>query len=513
MTGLIIFFIFLLLFVIIVQIGRVSELAAKIRGEEEVELQNNNRQAKLLVAFMVAFLILSVGSAIYYKDVMLGYGPLVSASEHGGSLDSLFNYTLFFTGIVFIITHILLFWYSYKYRSIPGRKAIFQPHNNTLEIIWTVVPAVVMTFLVVNGLIVWNDVMGDVDSSSEYLEIEATGYQFAWDLRYPGADKQLATKDFRLIDPGTNPLGIDWSDDKAIDDIVLSGADKIVLPVDTMVRVRITAKDVLHNFYLPHFRVKMDAVPGLPTFFKFKPTITTAEFRQNLKEYPEWRQPYDPEDPDSKERWEMFDFELACAELCGKGHYSMKRIVEIVTREQYNDWINSKSPYYMDNIRNTDKDPRKGQLLDIEVKNRALELKSEFGKAIEDMTTPATEGTDAINEVIINLKNVFYNTGSASLNNNSRFELDNLTSLLKANPEVRAELRGHTDSTGNPDSNMSLSESRANNVMAYLIDKGIDASRLSSVGYGQNEPIDTNDTAEGRENNRRTELRVYSNSL
>lgn len=506
MTGLIIFLIFLLLGVIIVQIGRVSELAAKIRGEEEVEQQNTNRQAKLLMLFLVVFLVLGIGSAIYYKDVMLGYGPLVSASAHGGDIDSLFNWTLFFTGVVFVITHILLFWFSYKYRTMPGRKAKFQPHNNTLEIVWTVVPAVVMTFLVVNGLVVWNDVMTDLDPQSEYLEIEATGYQFAWDVRYPGADNKLATKNFRLIDPATNPLGIDWSDEKAIDDVVLSGADKIVLPVDTTVRVRITAKDVLHNFYLPHFRVKMDAIPGLPTYFIFKPITTTKEFRQNLRNYPEWRTPYDPEDPDSKERWEEFNYELACAELCGESHYAMRRIVEVVTREEYNDWIAEKNskPYYLTTIRGTENDPRIGELLEIEKRMRNVELTSEFTLAME---------AGSLEEKIINLKNVFYTTGSASLDDKSQSELDKLAELLTQFPEVNAEIRGHTDNVGEDELNFTLSESRASNVMQYLLNKGVSADRLSSVGFGKNLPIEPNDSADGRKQNRRTELRIISNSL
>lgn len=504
MTGLIIFLIFLLLGVIIVQIGRVSELASKIRGEEEVEQQSTNHQAKMLMLFLVLFLVLGLGSAYYYKDVMLGYGPLAAASDHGEDIDSLFNWTLFFTGIVFVITQILLFWFSYKYRTMPGRKAMFQPHNNTLEIIWTVVPAVVMTFLVVNGLVVWNEIMAE--PSGEYLEIEATGYQFAWDIRYPGADNKLATKNFRLIDPATNPLGIDWSDDKSIDDVILTGADKIVLPVDTTVRVRITSKDVLHNFYLPHFRVKMDAIPGLPTFFVFRPITTTKEFRKNLKNYPEWRTPYDPEDPESKERWEMFDYELACAELCGKSHYAMRRIVEIVTREEYNEWMAEKNtkPYYHTTIRGTDADPRKGELLDIEKKNRNIELTSEF--------TLATE-SESLEDKIINLKNIFYEIGSATLDNQSQSELDKLSQLLAQFPSVNAQIISHTDNQGDADLNYTLSESRAGNVRQYLLNKGINADRLSSVGFGEIQPIESNDSPEARESNGRTELRIISNLI
>ena len=357
MIGFIILLILVLLGVIVVQIGKVTELASKIRGEEEAEMQANNRTAVWLVIFMVVFLVGCIWSAIYYKNSMLGYGPLKSASAHGIEIDNIFNVTLFFTGIVFIITQILTFWYSYKYRQQEGRKAKFLAHNNTLELFWTAVPALVMTFLVAQGLSVWNDVMPDVGPDDQYLEIEATGYQFAWDVRYPGDDNKLGTKDFRKIVPGQNDLGLDFSDTKSLDDIVLGGSDRIVLPVDTTIRVRITAKDVLHNFYLPHFRVKMDAIPGLPTYFIFTPIKTTQEFRQELRQYPEWNEPYDPTDPESKARWEEFNYELACAELCGKGHYSMKRIVEIVTKEEYMEWLAGKEAFYKTNIRNSSLDP------------------------------------------------------------------------------------------------------------------------------------------------------------
>lgn len=502
MTAFIAILIVILLAVIVVQIGKVSELAGKIRGEEEADMQANNRTAVWLVVFMVLFLVGSVVSSIYYKDVMLGYGPLKSASAHGSEIDSLFNVTLFFTGIVFIITQILLFWYAYKYRRNPNRKAMFLAHNNTVELVWTAVPALVMTFLVAQGLSVWNDVMPDLGPDDNYLEIEATGYQFAWDIRYPGADTKLGTKSYLKIKPGYNDLGLDFSDAKTYDDVILGGADKIVLPVDTTIRVRITAKDVLHNFYLPHFRVKMDAIPGLPTYFVFTPIKTTEEFRQELKEYPEWRTPYDPSDPESKERWEEFNYELACAELCGTGHYSMKRIVEIVSKDEFKEWIASKEPFYRTNIRNTELDPNKGKLLNYEISERKAELIDDFSTALADDAS--------IESQIINLKHVFYNTGSSSLSELSKYELDNLTTLLKNNSTVNAELAGHTDSQGDDDSNLTLSNSRAENVANYLIGNGIDESRLKFTGYGETSPIDSNESEDGRANNRRTELRIIS---
>ncbi len=501
MIGLIIVGIVALIGIIVVQIGKVSELAAKIRGEEEVERRSNETTARWLVIFMVAFLIYCIASALYYKNSMLGYGPHVSASEHGGSLDSLFNWTLFFTGIVFVITHIVLFWFAYKYRRKEGRISEHFAHSNRLELIWTIIPAIVMVGLVTSGLVVWNDVMPDVGPDEEYLEIEATGYQFAWDLRYGGKDGKLGTKNFRLINPGTNPLGQDWSDPKNIDDF---HATEIVLPVDQKVRVRITAKDVLHNFYLPHFRVKMDAIPGLPTYFIFTPSITTAEYRQELSKYPEWQVPADPDDPTGPQKWETFNFELACAELCGKGHYSMQKWVRIVERDEYEAWFNSQASYYAQNIRNTEADPFIGQLLDYEIEERAQELIRDFEYAIVQ-DDPSTEP--------ISLSNLFFSTGSAELEEDSRYELDNLISILTDFNDVSVEIGGHTDSQGDSQANMILSEARANAVVNYLTEKGIDPSRLIAVGYGATRPVDTNDTPEGRQNNRRIEMKIIAQNF
>lgn len=354
MTALVIILTIVLAVVVIIQIGRLSELAAKIRGEKEAEAEGNKRNAYGMLVFLGLFLIFTIGSSLYYKDSILWYGPHQAASAHGGALDNIFNVTLFFTGIVFVATQVLLFWYAYKYRKQEGKKALYISHNNKLEVIWTAIPAIVMTFLVVSGLDAWNDVMADVSPEEipgkDYIEIEATGMQFAWLLRHPGADNLLGTRNYQLID-GTNPLGQDWSDEKNLDDIQ---PDKIVLPKGKKVRVRITSRDVLHNFDLPHFRVKMDAVPGMPTYFVFTPTLTTEEYRKNLGAldkngepmYPEWHELSDPSDPESLPRWKTFNYELACAELCGNGHYSMRRIVEVVTEEEYERWLKEQTPYY-----------------------------------------------------------------------------------------------------------------------------------------------------------------------
>ena len=372
MTILLVIISIILIAVIIVQIGKVTELAAKIRGEEEMQYEVNRSQGGYMILFLVVFLIGCIVSAVYFKNYMLGYGPHLPASEHGSILDKMFNVTLFFTGIVFVITHVLLFYFGWKYSAKKGKKALFIPHDNKLEIIWTAIPAVVMTFLVVGGLDAWNEVMADVSDDDKYLEIEATGFQFGWNLRYPGADGLIGEKNYKLIS-SENPLGQNWKDEKNLDDFL---ATELVLPVGQKVRVRITAQDVLHNFYLPHFRVKMDAIPGMPTYFVFTPSKTTEEYRQELKKYAEYNVP-DPADP-LKMLWETFEYELACAELCGRGHYSMKRPVKIVSQEEYDTWLASQSSYYLSNIRFKESDPWTDKLFDIEVSSKKEALNAAF---------------------------------------------------------------------------------------------------------------------------------------
>ena len=498
MTTIIVLVCVALLMLVILQIGRVRDLAKQLRGAEEVEARNTTMTGFYLVGFMVLFLIATTGSMYLYKNYMLGYGPHESASEHGGLIDSMMGWTLLVTYIVFILTHVLLFWYAYKYRAQKGRKAEFISHNNTLEIVWTGIPAIVMTFLVIGGLDAWNDIMADVGTDEEILEIEATGWQFAWTLRYPGEDGLLGRKDFRLID-GINSLGQDWNDMKNVDDF---HATDLVLPVGQKVRVRITAKDVLHDFYLPQFRVKMDAVPGLPTYFVFTPTKTTKEWRKELSKYPEYQIP-DPDDPE-KQLWETRDFELACAELCGTGHWNMRKTVRIVEMDEYEAWLAEQKSFYMDNIRGTKDDPHTDMLFAPEIAERRAEFNKEATTALD---TPEDDDNTLI------LKYVTFKAGSAELTELSRYQLDDAIAFLNKNSDVKSLLKGHTDNTGNSDDNLLLSEARAKAVQEYLINGGIAAERLGATGYGDARPRESNDTVEGREANRRTELYITRAAL
>ncbi|MCB0658333.1 MAG: OmpA family protein [Saprospiraceae bacterium] len=496
-TPLIIVLISILVMVLIVQIARLTELSGILRGDEETEARNNRSQAMWLLIFMVLFLVFCIGTAIHYKDYMLGFGPLKSSSIHGEELDSIFYITLFFTGIVFVATQVALFWFSYRYRGEKGRKALFLAHNNKLEIWWSVIPALVMCGLVAKGLVAWNKVMADVNEDEDAIEIEATGMQFNWILRYPGPDGALGTRDYHKI-TAANPLGQDYTDEKNLDDFL---PDELVLPVNKKVRVRIMARDVLHNFYLPHFRVKMDAVPGIPTYFVFTPKETTQEFRDRLRASGKYEFLYDDTDPSLGPYWKNVNFELACAELCGKGHFSMRKTVRIVSDAEYQAWLSNQKSYYLNSIRNSDEDPYKGQLLNVDVESRKAEFMNAFSKA--DTASSAADR-------IVQLKYVQFETGSATLTALSRYELGNLIDVLNDHPDLRIELAGHTDSTGDATANQELSQQRAEAVLNYLTDHGINGDRLRAVGYGQNRPIDTNETEEGRQNNRRTEFQILN---
>ncbi len=496
-TGLIIIACLFLIVVVVLQIGKVNELAAKIRGEEETQERSNKNQGIFLLAFLVAFMVYVVWTTLHFWNWMMGYGPHESASAHGGELDSMFNVTAVLTGIVFIITHILLFWFGFKYYGRRGVISTFIPHDNKLEVIWTAVPAVVMCFLVIRGLVGWNEVMADVTADDEatgnYMEIEAAAMQFAWNLRYPGDDNKLGERNYKLIQPGVNPIGQNWMDDKNLDDFF---ADSLVVPVGKKIRVRITALDVLHNFDLPHFRVKMDAVPGMPTYFIFTPITTTSEYRQKLRKYPE----YQTLNEDGVPLWKAFDYELACAELCGKGHFSMRRTVVVVSEDEYATWAKRQKSYYMTSIRGKDGDPRKGEVLG----NEQTQRKQDFETSVEKALAGSTEA-----DKTIRLNNVNFETNSANLTAESTAELDYLVGILNKYPKLEIEVAGHTDDTGEDAANLQLSQDRAAAVAAYLTKtKGIAANRITAKGYGETKPLKPNDSEPNKAENRRTEFRI-----
>ncbi|MEO5562866.1 MAG: cytochrome c oxidase subunit II [Chitinophagaceae bacterium] len=310
-------------FIVTFQIAKASEYVAVIRGYDKARKQTNKINAFLLLMFLILGMI-----GVYYCNEKLG-GKILqmgsAASDHGLLIDKMLKYTFWITGIVFFITQVLLFWYCYKYQETDKRKAYYFPHNNKLEIIWTVIPAIALTILVGFGIIYWFKITGDAPKDAAVVEV--TGSQFKWEFRYPGDDKILGKKYFKKTDPATNPLGQLWDDKANIDDIYVSG-EAMHLVVNKPVKLVINAKDVIHDVGLSHFRLKMDAVPGTPTTMWFTPIKTTRQMRE------------ESENPN-------FVYEISCDQMCGQGHWSMRGEIIVETQEEFDIWMaGKKSRYY-----------------------------------------------------------------------------------------------------------------------------------------------------------------------
>jgi len=320
MSALIITALVVLVFIVIYQIARASELASILKGEEKAEQQSFKIMSWIWVSFFFLGMIGVYKCHEYLMPMMLPK----SASYEGENYDQMLLITVIITGFVFFATHILLFYFSFKYRSKPGHKAYFYAHNNKLELLWTTIPALVLIVLVVFGLKNWIAITSPAPAES--LVVEVIGKQFNFIVRYPGPDGVFGEKNFRLINDANNPLGLDWNDPASKDDIIIE-AGQINMIKDRPVKLVLGSRDVIHNVGLTNFRMKMDCVPGLTTTLWFTPSITTEEMKVITK---------NPE----------FVYEIACSEMCGKGHYSMKGSVVVQTAEEYDAWIKEQKSYY-----------------------------------------------------------------------------------------------------------------------------------------------------------------------
>jgi cytochrome c oxidase subunit 2 len=184
-----------------------------------------------------------------------------------------------------------------------------------------------MAILVAIGLKNWFDVTSPAPPDAKVVEV--VGKQFNWLIRYPGGDNELGKRDFRKINDANNVLGLDWSDPHNNDDIVLQNGE-LHLVVNKPVKLLINSRDVIHDVGLPHFRQKMDAVPGITTTLWFTPTITT-EAMKSITHNPD------------------FVYEIACDQICGKGHYSMQGKIIVETQAEYDRWMATQPSYYSAN--------------------------------------------------------------------------------------------------------------------------------------------------------------------
>jgi cytochrome c oxidase subunit 2 len=322
MSGYFILIILVLAFMLIFQISKASEYVSVLKGEEKSFKQTNRINAFLFILFMV----LGLAGAWWCNELLYDRTLLAqpAASDHGEKIDFMMWLTIIVTGIVFLLTQVLLFWFAFKYQYSEKRTSYFFPHNNKLELLWTVVPAIFLTVLVGFGLFYWFKITGDAPKDSQIVEI--TGKQFNWMMRYPGKDNVLGRKNYRLTDASSgNALGVDWEDGASHDDIE---ASEMHLVVGKPVQLVINAQDVIHDVGLVHFRLKMDAVPGIPTTLWFTPKYTTTQMKEITGN-------------------KDFVYEISCDQICGSGHYSMRGVIIVETQEEHDAWMAGKKPQYV----------------------------------------------------------------------------------------------------------------------------------------------------------------------
>lgn len=359
----------------IAQVIRIFELSNKIKGVKESEItdKDNDTQGKLLLTFGILFIASFFVMTAKWNHVLLP----ASASEHGLEIDFLMNLTMAIIIFVFLVTQPILFYLSYKYRGRKDRKATFISHNDKAEIIWTVVPAVVLTVVIVYGLQTWSKIM-DRSNIEDAIVIELYAKQFDWTARYSGADNTLGAANVRFIG-GLNSLGVISQSnygtqiadlDKNIassraqiaaepnaikrnkkqerlaamiskksvftavinntaPDLLAAAEDDIVvrelrLPVNKTIHLNFRSQDVIHSAYMPHFRLQMNCVPGMNTDFVFKPIKTTAQMKEETGNAD-------------------FEYVLLCNKICGGAHYNMQMKVIVETEEDYNKWLESQA--------------------------------------------------------------------------------------------------------------------------------------------------------------------------
>ncbi|HEY8549181.1 MAG TPA: hypothetical protein VIL35_04425 [Vicinamibacterales bacterium] len=247
----------------------------------------------------------------------LGLPPLASA--HGGEIDSLLAWTHIFMFVLFVGWGTFFTYCLIRFRRsrhpVASYAAVKSHASSYLEVGVAVVEAVLLFGF---SIPIWISRVDRFPPESEALVVQVTGEQFAWNVHYPGPDGVFGRTDINLLDLQSNPLGLDRDDPAAKDDVTT--LNQLYLPVNRPVIVRLRSKDVIHSFGVPELRVKQDAVPGLTIPIWFVPTVTTAEMRARTG---------NPE----------FQYEIACAQLCGLGHARMRAFVTVQTEKEFQAWL------------------------------------------------------------------------------------------------------------------------------------------------------------------------------
>ncbi|MDP3312059.1 cytochrome c oxidase subunit II [Lutibacter sp.] len=324
MTALLYVLLAIIVAIAIWQITNIFNLKGTIATDKD-----NNTQGILFAVFGVFFYGLMIFSFWKYSVILLPE----AASVEGEQYDTLYLITMLLILFVQAVTQFLLFYFSFKYRGIKGRKALFYADSHKLEMIWTIVPAVVLAGLVLYGLTVWNDVMDSSDAENPLI-VEVYAKQFQWEARYAGADNELGKANVRLIE-GINTMGVDMTDKNANDDIAVR---ELRLPKGRKVIFKFRSQDVLHSAYMPHFRAQMNCVPGMVTQFAFTPKLTTSEMRANEETIAKVEGINKIRAEKGEDPYE-FDYLLLCNKICGASHYNMQMKIIVEEEAAFNSWL------------------------------------------------------------------------------------------------------------------------------------------------------------------------------
>lgn len=328
--------IFVILIVACWQFVRLLGLT-KVENQTATE-KENNINGWLLLGLMGFIYGLMIYTLFEGSVVLL---PQLSGSEEGFHIDVLFKVTMTLILVVQFIMQFLLFYFSFKYRGINNRRALFFADSHKLETIWTVIPAIVLSGLIIYGLWTWNHVM-DTSTAKNPLIIELYAKQFQWEARYAGEDNTLGHANVRFI-KGTNTMGVDLSDPNAKDDIPLAVNEgkfvkELHLPKGRKVLFKMRSQDVLHSAYMPHFRAQMNVVPGMITQMAFTPSVTTAEMRKNK----DTQVKFDAINEIRKENGDEpveFDYLVLCNKICGSSHYNMQLKIVVDEEGDFKNWL------------------------------------------------------------------------------------------------------------------------------------------------------------------------------
>ena len=256
--------------------------------------------------FAVVLILLVVGSILFH---LLSPWTFTELASNWHMVDVTVDITLYVTGLVFVAVNLFMAYCVIKFRYKKGARATYEPENKKLESWLTGLTAVGVAAMLTPGLFVWADF---VDVPEEAHIVEAVGQQWHWSYRMPGEDGKLGEVDAERI-TADNPFGMDPDDPNGQDDILIHSAE-VHIPVDKPVKFLLRSKDVLHDFAVAQFRVKMDLVPGMNTFLWLTPTKTGR-------------------------------FEVLCEELCGIGHHTMRGAVIVDDAESYDTWLASQTTY------------------------------------------------------------------------------------------------------------------------------------------------------------------------